>query len=445
MPPVPGAGSRGAVAHISIGGGSRRSLHNGAGGTGPDGSAPVPRASKAAMGLAALLASSSPQLSSAQAAAGLVTPAHAHLPPHSAPLFALHSPLAAQAALDSEPFSLANGAASSSSSTTASALASPTHGVSTLLSTESGLMAALNSAAQGRFDSPGFASSATPIGERKTNGAGGAFSSAAAAAAASRSSSLGVPHHHHASMLASPAPSVLLQLTSPMLMRGGGAAGSAAPWATRVLPGLWLGSAKHASDLAALRAHGITHICNAADDVGNFFAGEFLYLNLHVADCGQDKGIARVFTLVEKWVRDSGFRVPSEEELGWDDPDADVAAAALEAERRAEQEAAAASASAAAAGGRTQQGGNPPVRILIHCAKGVNRSVTVVLALLLQLYPSWSLERAHALLLARRHPPGTCCPFKDNRAELLRFERQMRGGTNSMTDKHFRTRMALDA
>ena len=81
-----------------------------------------------------------------------------------------------------------------------------------------------------------------------------------------------------------------------------------------------------------------------------------------------------------------------------------------------------------------------PVVILLHSAKGANRSVAIMLALLsvMQLYPTWTLSHSHAHLLASRH--YQTCPFVDNRNELsLRhFERQ-RFGENSMSDKDFLT------
>jgi hypothetical protein len=130
---------------------------------------------------------------------------------------------------------------------------------------------------------------------------------------------------------------------------------------------------------------------------------------------------------------DSGFVVPAVEEV----------------EMMGEENCATDDAAAAAAAGASDPSSSsssstpaPPVRILVHCLKGENRSVTIVLALLMLLYPSWSLDRAHRLLLSQRHT--ATCPFKDNRAELLAFERNIRHGVNSMTDKDFRTRIPAD-
>jgi protein-tyrosine phosphatase len=66
--------------------------------------------------------------------------------------------------------------------------------------------------------------------------------------------------------------------------------------------------------------------------VQNYFPGEFVYLNLNVKDWGKDEGISRVFQLAREFV---------------------------EGVKRAQQ------------------------RVLVHCLAGVNRSVTVTIALLM--------------------------------------------------------------
>lgn len=71
-------------------------------------------------------------------------------------------------------------------------------------------------------------------------------------------------------------------------------------------------------------------------------------------------------------------------------------------------------------------------KVLVHCAAGLNRSVTVAIALKMQL-DGLSLRNAVEEILRKR---GQICPFRDNRAELLKFERRLRG-TNSITAEEF--------
>lgn len=245
------------------------------------------------------------------------------------------------------------------------------------------------------------------------------------------------------------APSPLQQLTSPMICRPA----SSVAWATRILPNLYLGNAKHAFDLAQLHRHGVTHIVNAADDVPNYHPSMFCYKNLHVADWGQDRGIRRVFKAVHAYVTKAGFSVTPEEELT---RELELNAADVECEKlnysaagaaatanAADSVDSACSVASASSSSSCDESAPPsrPVVILLHCAKGQNRSVTILLALLLLVYPDWSLDRAHLFLLASGH--GHTCPFPDNRAELMHFERQRRGA-NTMTDKDFLTRFEQD-
>jgi len=105
-----------------------------------------------------------------------------------------------------------------------------------------------------------------------------------------------------------------------------------------ILPYIFLGNGYSASKLEELKAKGITHIMNVADDVKNFHPGKFTYINLSVADFGADKGISRVF------------------------PQAIAEAKKLEEGKKG--------------------------KVYVHCAAGMNRSPTVVLALLMALHGS---------------------------------------------------------
>lgn len=123
-------------------------------------------------------------------------------------------------------------------------------------------------------------------------------------------------------------------------------------WAADVSPPgmeqrIWLGAGRDAANLETLRQRKVTHVLNVADDVPNYHEGEFTYLQLGVADFGADAGIARVFPAAGRFVE-----------------------TALQT-----------------AGGR----------MLIHCANGSNRSVTVAIAVLMQNF-SLSLAEAWALV-----------------------------------------------
>ena len=146
---------------------------------------------------------------------------------------------------------------------------------------------------------------------------------------------------------------------------------SGAIWASEV----WTASSSSPSatlNLAQLRAHGITHGLNCADDVPNFHEGEpgLVYENLGVGDFGTDAGIARVF------------------------PQAIVFS------RRAAGEG----------------------RLLVHCANGSNRSATVVIAVCMAL-KNLALADAWELVCERR---TEAAPLRDNRAQLSRVMRTKR-------------------
>jgi protein-tyrosine phosphatase len=142
-------------------------------------------------------------------------------------------------------------------------------------------------------------------------------------------------------------------------------------WASYIRPELYLGSGRDASNLEQLKAHRITHIINVADDVENFHEGdEFVYLNLGIADFGQDPGISRCFNQAKEFVdvvrRDGGV-------------------------------------------------------VLVHCANGSNRSVTIVIALLMlieQLSLKESMEEVRKCRPSAR-------PLKDNWKELEKLENSL--------------------
>jgi hypothetical protein len=129
------------------------------------------------------------------------------------------------------------------------------------------------------------------------------------------------------------------------------------------------------------QAHGVTHVINVADDVPNYHEKDglgrptsFHYTNLHVGDFGTDAGISRVFKQATAVVQ-----------------------AALE--------------------------GNGTV--LVHCANGSNRSVTVVMAIVMGVN-EWTLAEAWEWVCAHRHGAA---PLRDNRIELLAHELRETGVT----------------
>ena len=147
--------------------------------------------------------------------------------------------------------------------------------------------------------------------------------------------------------------------------------------ASEVLAGkLYLGSGADAQQGEQMRALGVTDVLNVADDVPNYHT-DFAYTNLHVADFGLDRGIARVF------------------------PEAtSLIGAVLASDTR---------------------------KVLVHCAAGQNRSVTIVIAALMQL-ENLTLRQAYGRVL---HVRPKVCPLKDNRQALLDHEHALYG-TNTM-------------
>jgi len=142
--------------------------------------------------------------------------------------------------------------------------------------------------------------------------------------------------------------------------------------ASEILPGLYLGSATDAKNLYGLRKHKIKHILNVADDVENFHPDDFTYLRLEVKDMGLDEGISRVFESGISFVKEA----------------------------------------------------HGPV--LIHCKYGMNRSATMMIAVVMEL-TGWTLREAVDHVKAKR---PVITPMTDNQRELAAFERKKRGTTD---------------
>jgi len=155
-------------------------------------------------------------------------------------------------------------------------------------------------------------------------------------------------------------------------------------WASEICSGwLFLGCASDAQNLTRLREYRISHVLNVADDVPNFFEStkEFHYLQLGVKDFGADKGISRVFHSAFEFVDDV----------------------------------------------RKKKG-----KVLVHCAAGMNRSVTVAVALKM-LLDNVPLKESFEEV-KRKRPQAA--PFQDNRQELLKFEKKIYG-CNSLSLEEF--------
>lgn len=154
-------------------------------------------------------------------------------------------------------------------------------------------------------------------------------------------------------------------------------------WASEIIPDqLWLGSGSDAENFEALESRNIKHILNVADDVPNFHNHTIIYLNLGVKDFGEDRGISRVF---------------------------EAAFAFLQA---------------------AQDNSEP---VLVHCAAGANRSATVVMAWLMH-SRQWSLVDTWKYIKGKRRG---VVPLKDNRLELLNFERKIHGKSSFASDDDF--------
>lgn len=157
-------------------------------------------------------------------------------------------------------------------------------------------------------------------------------------------------------------------------------------WADQVTPYLWLGSARDAHDLEGLKEHKITHILNVADDVEDAFPGQFEYKRLEVKDFGEDSGISRVFQHAHQYI--NAIRKHGDQ------------------------------------------------RVLVHCFAGQNRSVTIVIAALM-LINGENLANTYQFVRSKR---PRACPFRDNRMQLLEFEKTLYKENSMLVDDFFNMR-----
>ena len=147
---------------------------------------------------------------------------------------------------------------------------------------------------------------------------------------------------------------------------------------------LYYGGGSAADNLKELNSRKITHILNVADDVPNYHPKKFTYINLKVRDMGQDSGISRVF------------------ENAFENLDAIM-----------KQE---------------------DARVLVHCAAGRNRSATITIAYLMH-RESVDLKQALNTVTTKRR----VFIMKDNRSQLMEFERKLYGKNTVKMEDFLRT------
>lgn len=121
---------------------------------------------------------------------------------------------------------------------------------------------------------------------------------------------------------------------------------------TKVLPRLYIGDMGNASDYRWLKSHGITHIVNCADEIPNYFSGQFHYLRMKMLDSPNE-------TIVHKLE-------PSYQYIS-----------------------------------RVFDSHHKNI-VLIHCAMGISRSASVTIYFLMREY-GWSYKQAKAYL-KKLHP-----------------------------------------
>ena len=262
-------------------------------------------------------------------------------------------------------------------------------------------------------------------------------------------------------------------------------------WATQISKDIFLGSGWDAKNLKKLRDNKITHILNVADDVPNFHEKicprEFVYHNLGVADFGQEVGgIAKHFSTAFAFVKTSqiGFDLidsPSQDSspsvsssfrssenvdsklasisdinpLAIDDIDCDKGYGNDELHKSVNHQTLneynhnsttddcknfvdngmanyPADNSTVKIQNRDEASSK---RLLIHCANGSNRSCTVTIALMMHLH-SWSLKAAYNFVKDKRR---SCVPLRDNRQELIKWEKSIcKENAGTMNEGDFR-------
>jgi len=135
---------------------------------------------------------------------------------------------------------------------------------------------------------------------------------------------------------------------------------------------LYIGDVHAAREKERLKALGITHILNVADDVESGDDDSFEILHIKIADGGEDYTIVDAFQTATEFVQCA----------------------------------------------RSSNG-----CVLIHCWMGINRSTTVTLAVIMEL-EGWTLRQAYEHTKSRRKKAS---PFAGNKNKIALFEKHTRG------------------
>ncbi|CAK0826969.1 unnamed protein product [Prorocentrum cordatum] len=263
---------------------------------------------------------------------------------------------------------------------------------------------------------------------------------------------------------------------------------------------IFLGPGRDAQNLEQLRAHNVTHILNCADDVPNYHETaepKIVYERLEIVDFGNDAGSGRTFrmaiefcrsVLLESWQLGNGAGDPGDSGLYCDfarrpdldsgvkrggsesvsaDPDATFEGSEQDASRAdaehpdqssesrgacSDQRVGAMTSSASLSAREAESSCDGSLvtdplasagrcAILIHCANGSNRSVTVACAVLMALR-NLRLNDAWEVIKARR---PQALPLQDNQQQLLEFDKKLfRVSQASMTKADFYRRANSD-
>ena len=141
---------------------------------------------------------------------------------------------------------------------------------------------------------------------------------------------------------------------------------------TEIIPRLYIGSIREASNYIWLRNHGITHIVNVANGVKDYFPIRFRYLHLHLGDNLTQQLFPYLITAYEYIDR------------------------ALS---------------------------NPNNRVLVHCAAGISRSSSTIIYYLMKKY-GMNFQKAYAYTKSR-HPRTS--PNVNFRIQLKNVYRNVHG------------------
>ena len=156
---------------------------------------------------------------------------------------------------------------------------------------------------------------------------------------------------------------------------------------TKIRPYLYLGDAFVAHSMDILLKYGITHILNVADDVDNLYEGKgFEYCSLKVKDFEMDEGISRTFNNAIQFMKK------------------------------------------ALASGENNA-------VLVHCLNGSNRSVTIIIFLLMELEDK-KLKDVWVEIKSL-HPKSSI--GITNRMELIKYENEKFNSSSIKTPHEFYT------